>query len=94
MIQKLSNHNTKNDAWIAVKGVVYDITKYIDIHPGGTIIMEGVGTDATELFSIITRELSFMGQCSNPPQGFDYRNIKKVRAINGIYLFFDFRVNV
>ena len=52
-IKKLENHSEINDAWICVKGIVYDITKYIDVHPGGNIIMEGIGTDATELFSII-----------------------------------------
>ena len=31
--------------------VVYDITSYIRKHPGGKIILEGVGKDATNLFS-------------------------------------------
>ena len=36
---------------MCVQGVVYDITDYIAKHPGGKIIMEGAGKDATNLFS-------------------------------------------
>jgi len=50
-VHKLAKHNTRNDAWMAVKGIVYDITEYFRIHPGGTIILDGIGTDATELYS-------------------------------------------
>jgi cytochrome b involved in lipid metabolism len=34
-----------------IDGVVYDITNYIDMHPGGKKkILRGVGIDATEVF--------------------------------------------
>ncbi|MEM4260983.1 MAG: cytochrome b5-like heme/steroid binding domain-containing protein [Candidatus Woesearchaeota archaeon] len=36
-----------------VNGKVYDVTNYIKMnkHPGGKIIIEGCGKDATELFN-------------------------------------------
>jgi protoporphyrinogen oxidase/cytochrome b involved in lipid metabolism len=49
--EELAKHNKKNDAWIAVDGLVMNVTKFIDKHPGGLAIMNGVGKDATELFN-------------------------------------------
>ena len=52
-LAEVAKHNTKKDAWIIINGGVYDITKWIPQHPGGMIIMKGVGKDATELFKSI-----------------------------------------
>jgi cytochrome b involved in lipid metabolism len=49
-MEEVAKHNTKNDAWLVINKVVYDVTEWIPHHPGGMIIMKGVGTDATELF--------------------------------------------
>ena len=49
---KVSKHNKKNDAWIVLNNNVYNITLYMKYHPGGIeTLLEGVGSDATELFS-------------------------------------------
>ena len=49
---QVSKHNTEKDAWIIINGKVYDVTKYLDYHPGGKPkLMLGVGIDGTELFS-------------------------------------------
>ena len=50
--QELSAHNNqKTGLWIAVKGVVYDVTQYLDQHPGGPDpFMFNAGKDATEEF--------------------------------------------
>jgi len=52
-IEEVAKHNTKSDAWIVINGKVADITKWIPKHPGGDIIMKGVGKDATSLFNSI-----------------------------------------
>ena len=49
--QQLAKHSTAADAWIAVEGKVYDVTKYSPIHPGGKKINLGWGKDGTDLFS-------------------------------------------
>lgn len=49
--EQLAKHNTKAHCWMCVQGVVYDITDYVAKHPGGKIILEGAGKDATNLFS-------------------------------------------
>ena len=48
--EEVAKHNTREDAWIIVKDRVYDISEYIDEHPGGDAILTDVGGDATEGF--------------------------------------------
>lgn len=49
---ELMKHNTKEDCWVHLFGVVYDVTKYLDFHPGGIPeLLRGAGRDATPLFN-------------------------------------------
>lgn len=32
---KLAKHNTVGNAWLAIRGKVYNVTRYMDFHPGG-----------------------------------------------------------
>lgn len=50
---ELAKHNKRSDAWIAINGNVYDVTKWIDNHPGGDIILKGIGKDASKMFKNI-----------------------------------------
>lgn len=47
----VAKHNTKEDAWIVVKDKVYDVTEFGKSHPGGRVIFEFAGRDATDVFS-------------------------------------------
>ena len=50
-IEEVAFHNNENDAWIIINNDVYDITDFLDEHPGGKMILMSVlGEDATELF--------------------------------------------
>lgn len=44
---EVSKHNHREDAWIIVDNKVYDITDFIDMHPGGDTILNNVGGDST-----------------------------------------------
>jgi len=33
-LDELSRHNSENDAWLAIDGVVYNVTRFLDAHPG------------------------------------------------------------
>ena len=51
--KELATHKSPGDYWIAIGGNVYDITDYLNYHPGGaSILMERMGTDATEDFQL------------------------------------------
>eukprot|EP01083_Nonionella_stella_P080989 222824_1 len=49
--EELSKHCSRTDAWLSVNGQVFDVTDYVEFHPGGPKeILSGVGKDATALF--------------------------------------------
>lgn len=48
---ELSGHKTESDCWIAIDGIVYDVTKFLKVHPAGpNIILSAAGRDVTEEF--------------------------------------------
>jgi len=48
--EELSKHNTPDDAYVAVRGSVYDITNFINRHPGGEdVLLMVAGKDATQV---------------------------------------------
>ena len=49
-INDVKIHNTKNDAWVIINENIYDITDFLQIHPGGNIISQFLGQDITEYF--------------------------------------------
>jgi fatty acid desaturase len=45
---QLGRHNTVESAWVAYDGLVYDLTGFLAMHPGGdAILAAGLGTDIT-----------------------------------------------
>lgn len=44
---EVARHDTPEDCWMVVEGVVYDVTAWIPSHPGGAAITRGCGKDAT-----------------------------------------------
>ncbi|KAI1736258.1 cytochrome b5-like heme/steroid binding domain-containing protein [Xylaria scruposa] len=49
--EELKTHKTDSDAWIVVHGNVYNVSKFLEDHPGGQdIILEVAGQDATDVF--------------------------------------------
>ncbi|KAI1455882.1 Flavocytochrome c [Annulohypoxylon moriforme] len=53
-IEEVAKHNKKDDLWVVVKGVVMDLTNWLEEHPGGpNAIMNFMGRDATEEFEML-----------------------------------------
>ncbi|CAO3628270.1 unnamed protein product [Cunninghamella blakesleeana] len=52
-LEDIKKHSTKEDAWTALHGKVYNITPYIDFHPGGVKdLIRIAGRDGTKLFML------------------------------------------
>jgi len=53
-LEEVAKHNKKDDLWIAVKGVVLDLTNWTDEHPGGPqALFSHMGRDASEEFEML-----------------------------------------
>ena len=50
-LQKVAEHNNRNDCWTVIRDKVYDITNFIPKHEGGEIITQLCGIDGTETFN-------------------------------------------
>ncbi|KAJ7126375.1 FMN-dependent dehydrogenase-domain-containing protein [Mycena crocata] len=50
----VAQHNNRESCWIIVHGKVYDVTEFLDEHPGGSkIILKYAGKDATQEYEPI-----------------------------------------
>lgn len=49
-LKELSDHSSDFDCWTAVDGIVYNVTSFVSMHPGGRKILRGAGKDATDIF--------------------------------------------
>lgn len=48
---EVSKHNKPDDCWVVIENEVYDLTDFIDIHPGGPLILKlNAGMDVTAIF--------------------------------------------
>lgn len=62
--EEVGKHNVRDDAWIIVDDKVYDITDFVDSHPGGDSILNNVGGDSS---------IGFHGP-QHPPNAWDVLN--------------------
>ncbi|XP_063403190.1 cytochrome b5 reductase 4-like isoform X1 [Mytilus trossulus] len=59
-VEELTKHNKQEDAWIAIRGKVYNVTPYMEYHPGGIEeLMRGAGLDGTQLFDEVHKWVNF-----------------------------------
>mmetsp|Transcript_11754 Transcript_11754/g.16311 ORF Transcript_11754/g.16311 Transcript_11754/m.16311 type:complete len:96 (-) Transcript_11754:117-404(-) len=50
-ISEVANHNKRGDCWIIYRRKVYDVTNFLDEHPGGEeVLLDLAGKDATTDF--------------------------------------------
>ena len=55
-LDDVAAHATRDDCWIAVEGGVYDVTDFMEVHPGGIGMLKMVaGKDATQHFQEMHR---------------------------------------
>jgi len=50
-LDEVKKHNTEKSAWMVIEGYVHDVTDFLADHPGGKeIVLDHIGTDATNIF--------------------------------------------
>ncbi|KAM4631170.1 cytochrome b5 type B [Polymixia lowei] len=50
-LEEIRAHNTCKNTWLIIHDTVYDITSFLEEHPGGEeVLLEQAGADATESF--------------------------------------------
>lgn len=50
-LEEVAKHNEKKSVWLLIHDNVYDVTKFLEEHPGGEeVLLEQAGRDATEAF--------------------------------------------
>ncbi len=54
-LDDVAKHATADDCWMAIDGKVYNVTSYVDQHPGGPAILKGCGKDATDMFNSVEK---------------------------------------
>lgn len=50
-LEELKQHSNRDDLWLAINGKIYDVSGFVDEHPGGEeVLLDEAGKDATEAF--------------------------------------------
>ncbi|KAF6145640.1 hypothetical protein GIB67_018746 [Kingdonia uniflora] len=50
-LAEVSEHSSPKDCWLIIGGKVYDVTKFLEDHPGGDeVLLSATGKDATDDF--------------------------------------------
>ncbi|KAI9200506.1 hypothetical protein LWI28_009195 [Acer negundo] len=53
-LTEVAQHQSKNDCWFVINGRVLNVTKFLELHPGGEeVLIESAGKDATKEFENI-----------------------------------------
>ncbi|GAB4219411.1 MAG: hypothetical protein Fur009_5480 [Candidatus Microgenomates bacterium] len=50
-MNEVKKHNSLSDCWLIINSKVYDVTNFIDNHPGGKAIANFCGQEATQAFN-------------------------------------------
>ncbi|KAJ9154049.1 hypothetical protein P3X46_027427 [Hevea brasiliensis] len=58
-LAQVSEHNNPNDCWLIIGGKVYDVTNFLEDHPGGDeVLLSATGKDATDDFEDVGHSTS------------------------------------
>ncbi|OAY55416.1 cytochrome b5 [Manihot esculenta] len=58
-LAQVSEHNNPKDCWLVIGGKVYDVTKFLEDHPGGDeVLLSATGKDATDDFEDVGHSTS------------------------------------
>ncbi|XP_038891897.1 cytochrome b5-like [Benincasa hispida] len=54
-LKEVAEHNNHKDCWLIISGKVYDVTKFLEDHPGGDdVMLSATGKDAIDDFEDVS----------------------------------------
>lgn len=56
-IEEVTKHNQKSDCWLVLDKDVLNVTAFVDKHPGGEVILQGCGKDATQMYNSVNEHM-------------------------------------
>ncbi|KAK8541580.1 hypothetical protein V6N13_137815 [Hibiscus sabdariffa] len=60
----VSQHNNAKDCWLVIGGKVYNVTKFLEDHPGGDeVLLSATGKDATDDFEDVGHSRALLQLC-------------------------------
>ena len=87
-MSEVQKHNQASDCWMVIGDKVYNVTKWIEKHPGGDVILTHAGLDATDVFEAFHADSSYrllpaylIGRVTNlqvSPALQEYRKLRKM----------------
>jgi cytochrome b involved in lipid metabolism len=58
----VAGHASATDCWMVINGKVIDVSNFVSKHPGGDVIVQGCGKDATSYFNNVPQHLKGTAQ--------------------------------
>jgi L-lactate dehydrogenase (cytochrome) len=62
-VKELGECNVRGKAWLSIKGEVYDLTQYLNQHPGGAkVLLACCGKEADEPYQLFHGHTSYLSR--------------------------------
>merc|ERR1719469_1718145 len=96
-MKEVAEHSSREDLWIIVDGRAYDVTSFVDKHPGGYLpLLNMAGKDCTDVFANYHAAKVYkhmlpcylVGEVSDftvPPHVFDFQKIRQEMLQRGLF---------
>lgn len=81
-LDQVSEHSSSENCWLLIGGKVYDVTRFLEEHPGGDdVLLSATGKDATDDFEDVGHSKTARDMLTNYYIGdIDASSIPKVAA--------------
>lgn len=96
-MEDVAQRNSKNEAWIIIDDLVYDVTNFVSKHPGGELVLlDMAGKDCTDVFANYHSARIYkswlppylIGKVESvhvPPHVKDFRNVRQELLRRGLF---------
>ncbi|XP_063045078.1 cytochrome b5 [Engraulis encrasicolus] len=86
-LEEIQAHNLSKDTWLIIHDKVYDITSFLEEHPGGEeVLLEQAGADASESFEDVGHSTDAREMLEQYYVGELHMNDRKKEAKKEVYI--------